>query len=620
MCGIAGIISPDKSVLNYVALKKMADSLAHRGPDGEGLWINKNHRAGLAHRRLSIIDLSGAAAQPMHYMHQYCIVYNGEIYNYIELKKELKKSGYHFDTTSDTEVILAAYDCYKEKCVQYFDGMFSFAIWDEKERTLFAARDRFGEKPFYYYYEKEVFAFASEMKALWAAGIGKSIDNKMVLNYLSLGHVQNPANKSQTFYKNIFSLPPSHYLTFNAESDQLLIENYWDIDKQAQIKISEENAIQSLDELLTTAVSRRLRSDVPIGASLSGGLDSSSIVYYIQKLLAGSSGNLKTFSAIFPGFEKDEHKYIQQVTKAFKLESHYTTPTADSLVKDFEKLCYHQEEPFPSSSIYAQYKVFELAEQQNIKVLLDGQGADETLAGYPKYIHWYLQEMLSRNKFSATTKERHLLHKNNVSFQWGIKNILAAFLPSHASIALEKNEYNKIIHNADITRNFMANINGREWEGIHKPVVTKLNDILYFNTMENGLEELLRYSDRNAMAHGREVRLPFLYHEMVQFIFSLPSKFKINDGYTKSILRKLMDDKLPHNIVWRTDKIGYEPPQKQWMENSQIKDYLHEAKQVLVKENILKPQVLAKKSKPHHAHDADNFDWRYLCVAQMLHK
>ncbi|MEP7165244.1 MAG: asparagine synthase (glutamine-hydrolyzing) [Ferruginibacter sp.] len=620
MCGIAGIISPDRAVLNYVVLKNMAGSLAHRGPDGEGLWINKNHLAGLAHRRLSIIDLSAAAAQPMHYLNQYSIVYNGEIYNYIELKRDLQKSGYHFNTSSDTEVILAAYDCYKERCLQYFDGMFSFAIWDEKEQILFAARDRFGEKPFYYYYEKDIFAFASEMKALWAAGIEKVVENKMILNYISLGYVQNPANKSQTFYKNIFSLPPAHYLTLNVESGHLVIENYWDIDKQAQVKINEEDAIRVFDELFTTSVSRRLRSDVPIGASLSGGLDSSSIVYYIQKLLAANPGNLKTFSAIFPGFEKDEGKYVQQVASTFKLESHTCIPSAEELVKDFEKLCYHQEEPFPSSSIYAQYKVFELAKTQNIKVLLDGQGADEILAGYHKYIHWYLQEMVSRNKFSGATKERQLLHKNNADFHWGIKNMLAAFLPSHASIALEKKEYNKIIHNPDITKQLMGYIKGREWEGIHKPVVTKLNDILYFNTMQSGLEELLRYSDRNAMAHGREVRLPFLYDEMVQFLFSLPSKFKINNGYTKSILRKLMDDKLPHNIVWRTDKIGYEPPQKQWMENPLMKDYLYEAKSKLVKEDILKPQVLAKKARGHHAHDADSFDWRYLCVAQMLHK
>jgi asparagine synthase (glutamine-hydrolysing) len=253
-------------------------------------------------------------------------------------------------------------------------------------------------------------------------------------------------------------------------------------------------------------------------------------------------------------------------------------------------------------------------------VLLDGQGADEVLAGYHKYVHWYLQEMVSRNKFSGAAKERSMLHKNEVEFKWGVKNILAAFLPSHASIALEKKEYNKIIHNPDISKNLMGCVKGREWEGIHKPVVTKLNDILYFNTVQNGLEELLRYSDRNAMAHGREVRLPFLYNEMVQFIFSLPSKFKINKGFTKSVLRKLMNDKLPQNIVWRTDKIGYEPPQKKWMENASMKDYIYEAKSKLVKEDLLKPQVLAKKTKGHHAYDAKNPDWRYLCVAQMLRK
>ena len=458
MCGIAGIISPDRSVLNYPVLKNMADSLAHRGPDGEGLWINKNHTTGFAHRRLSIIDLSADAAQPMHYLQQYSIVYNGEIYNYLELKNDLKKSGYHFNTSGDTEVILAAYDCYKEKCLQYFDGMFAFAIWDESDQTLFAARDRFGEKPFYYYYEKDIFAFGSEMKALWAAGINKILENKMILNYISLGHVQNPANKAQTFYKNISSLPPSHYLTLDIKNNRLKIENYWGIDKQFQVKINEENAVQKLHTLFAISVNRRLRSDVPVGASLSGGLDSSTIVYYIQKLLGRDFGNLKTFSAVFPGFEKDEKKYIQQIVAEFKLESHTTIPYAENLLKEFEKLCYHQEEPFPSASIYAQYKVFELAKNQDIKVLLDGQGADETLAGYHKYLHWYLQEMVSRNKFSGATKERQLLHKNNIEFNWGIKNILATYLPSHASIALEKKEYNKIIHNADITKSLMGHI------------------------------------------------------------------------------------------------------------------------------------------------------------------
>ena len=618
MCGIAGIISSNQFFINLPVLKSMANSLAHRGPDGEGFWMNKKNTVGLAHRRLSIIDLTAAGSQPMHYAGRYSIVFNGEIYNYIELRKDLKKSGYHFVSNSDTEVILAAYDCYKEKCLQYFDGMFSFAIWDEVEQILFAARDRFGEKPFYYYTEKDLFIFGSEMKALWAAGVKKQTESKMLLNYITLGYVQNPADKAQTFFSDIYSLPPSHFLKFNAANRELKIEIYWNIDKQAQIKITEEEAIDKFDKLFSTSVFRRLRSDVPVGASLSGGLDSSSIVYYLKQQLRNVSNQYKTFSAVFPGFKNDESKYIEQVSNRFNLESFTTIPSAIQLIDDFEKLAWHQEEPFPSSSIYAQYKVFELAKKHNVKVLLDGQGADEILAGYHKYVHWYLQEMVSRYKFAGSKKEKLLLQKNSVQFKWNVKNIIAAFLPSHASIALEKKEYLRIIHHTEVSKSLLSNLKGREWEGIHKPVVTKLNDILYFSTMQHGLQELLRYSDRNSMAHGREVRLPFLNAELVQFIFSLPSSYKINNGFTKSILRKLMDDKLPQNIVWRTDKIGYEPPQKQWMENQVMKDYIYEAKNKLVKADILKPQSLQKKTKSLHAHDADNFDWRYLCVAQVL--
>lgn len=618
MCGIAGIISSNRFNLNLPILKNMADSLAHRGPDGEGFWINKKQTVGFSHRRLAILDLTAAGNQPMHYRERYSIVYNGEIYNYIELRKELKKAGYHFVSGTDTEVILAAYDCYKEKCVQYFDGMFSFAIWDEGEQKLFAARDRFGEKPFYYFFNKVLFAFGSEMKALWAAGIRKETEHKMLLNYITLGYVQNPADKAQTFFKNIYSLPAAHYLIFDFEKQKLSIENYWNIDKQLLVKISEEEAIEKLDKLFSASIFKRLRSDVPVGASLSGGLDSSTIIYYLKQQLHNSANQYKTFSAVFPGFENDESKYIEQVSNRFHVENFNTIPSAIQLIDDFEKLAWHQEEPFPSSSIYAQYKVFELAKKHNIKVLLDGQGADEILAGYHKYVHWYLQEMVSRYKFTASKKEKFQLQKNSVNFQWNVKNIIAAFLPSHASIALEKKEYLRIINHGEVSKSLLSNLKGREWEGIHKPVVTKLNDILYFSTMQHGLQELLRYSDRNSMAHGREVRLPFLNAELVQFIFSLPSSFKISNGYTKSILRKLMDDKLPQNIVWRTDKVGYEPPQKQWMENQVMKDYIHEAKSKLIKADILKQQSLHKKNKALPAHDADNFDWRYLCVAQII--
>ncbi len=621
MCGIAGIILHPKGtetikssrILHY--LRKMTDAISHRGPDGEGYWTNQNGFVGFGHRRLSIIDLSNAAAQPMHYVERYTIVYNGEIYNYIELKEELYKKGYRFQTRSDTEVILAAFDHWKEKCVQQLDGMFAFAIWDEKQQTLFAARDRFGEKPFYYYKDEEHFIFASEMKALWAVGVPKETDEKMMLNFITIGHVQNPENKSQTFFEDILSLPPAHYLVLS--NHKIVIKRYWDIDHEFRIDISEKDAMEKFTSLLTTSVKRRLRSDVPIGTSLSGGLDSSTIISIVNNLKS-TNHKVQTFSAVFPGFEKDESEYIRLISDQLKMENIFIKPSVDGFIKDFELLCKHQEEPFSSSSIYAQYKVYELASNHDVKVLLDGQGADETLAGYPRYCHWFLQQLLSRGKFSSLMHEKNSLRKNNVPLKWGIGNVLATYFPPHTAIRLERREFGKIVGHPDISNSFVASMRGREWEGIHKPTVTKLNDILYFNTMNMGLEELLRFADRNSMAHGSEVRLPFLNHELVEFVFSLPANYKIKDGWTKWILRKSMDKRLPDQITWRKDKVGYEPPQQQWLENPVLIEYIREAKKKLVTLGILKKHVLDKKIVALTAYQPNNYDWRYLITAQML--
>jgi asparagine synthase (glutamine-hydrolysing) len=614
MCAIAGILSTSFEPIAEIHLTKMNNALAHRGPDGEGVWGNATKNVLLGHRRLSIIDLSDAAAQPMHYLNRYSITHNGEIYNYLELKELLLEKGYTFTCKNDTEVILAAYDFWKEDCLQYFDGMFAFAIWDEKEQQLFAARDRFGEKPFYYHQTDGYLFFASEMKALWAIGISKSIDEKMLLNYLTLGHVQNGMYKEQTFFNTIYSLPPAHFFLYKPGVQKLAIKRYWQLDKEIKITITAGEAIEKFNALFTASVQKRLRSDVSIGTSLSGGLDSCSIIAVLQALKI----NAKTFSAVFPGFEKDESAYINLLADKFSIDNFKTQPTADGIIQDFEKLCYHQEEPFTSSSIYAQFKVFELAKHHHVKVLLDGQGADETLAGYHKYIHWYLQEAVSRYKPGAVIKEKRALAKNHIPFSWGLKNYFAAFLPIHAAMQLEKKEYKKTIHQLDVNPDFLKSQSGREWEGIHKPVVTKLNDILHFNTTKLGLEELLRYADRNSMAHGKEVRLPFLDHQLVEFIFSVPANLKIHDGWTKFLLRKAMDKKLPDEIVWRKDKIGYEPPQQQWMENKMLQDYIYEAKKKLVAAKILRQNVLDKKVNPKAAHDDNNFDWRYLCAAQII--
>lgn len=621
MCGIAGILSTDVRKVSMERLEVMTTAIQHRGPDGEGFWLNEAGTVALGHRRLSIIDLSEAGRQPMHYLNRYTITYNGEIYNYVEVKERLVKKGFHFISHCDTEVLLAAYACYGKDCLQYFDGMFAFAIWDSEEQTLFCARDRFGEKPFYYHYSQtdNDFVFASEMKSLWAGGVHKKMDNEMLLNYLTLGWVQNPANKQQTFFEDILSLPPAHYLLYRFEKNNepyIEVKSYWDIDKGIiQKDYSGDFLKQHFIDLFTVSAKHRLRSDVPIGSSISGGLDSSSIVATVNKLL-GNARQHKTFSAVFPGFEKDESKQIEEIVKFFKVDNYTVTPTADDFIKDFEKLLYHQEEPFQSSSIYAQYKVYELAKQKGVTVILDGQGADETMAGYSKYYHWYWQERIANCDWKDAKKEIELAKRNGQKVNWGWKNYIAAFLPRLAAGQLRKSYSKKQYNHPDITYDFFSH--NYDKTKFFKPVVTRLNDILYFNTMQFGLEELLRYADRNSMAHSREVRLPFLNYQLVEFLFSVPSSFKIKDGFTKQLLRLSMHELLPGSIVWRKDKIGFEPPQKQWMQDKKVEECIFESRKKLVSKGILKENVLRKPVRPQSAHDSDNFDWRYLCVAQCM--
>src|ERR1700744_974259 len=262
MCGIAGILSADVAKISSERLKKMTTAIAHRGPDGEDNWISASGLAGLGHRRLSIIDLSAAGAQPMHYLDRYTIVHNGEVYNYPELRSLLQSKGYGFHSRTDTEVIVAAYDHFGSTCLQYFDGMFAFAIWDELEKTLFLARDRFGEKPLFFYRDEEQFLFASEMKALWAAGIKKETNRKMLFNFITIGYTQNPSNAFETFFQGIFKLPARSYLLYSAPTGDMKTGVYWDIEIGTRDNFSEANVIDQFNELLSVSVNRRLRSDV----------------------------------------------------------------------------------------------------------------------------------------------------------------------------------------------------------------------------------------------------------------------------------------------------------------------------------------------------------------------
>jgi asparagine synthase (glutamine-hydrolysing) len=614
MCGIAGILSTDPAKITPERLCSMTSALAHRGPDGEGHWLDLTGRIGLGHRRLSIIDLSPAGAQPMSCLGRYFIIHNGEIYNHIELRDFLRSKGYSFYSRTDTEIIPAAYDFYGPDCVRHFDGMFAFALWDRREQTLYLARDRFGEKPLFLYQDGTQLLFASEMKALWAAGIPKIINPPMLFNFITIGYTQNPGDPSETFYKGITKLPARSWLQYHAPSGKKEIRRYWDLRAPEEAQERTETGIQEeFNHLFAASIGRRLRSDVAIGASISGGLDSSAIVAYTLGQ-PNAPKALPTFSAIFPGFEKDESHFIGEIKNHFNLTNYGTTPTAGDLVRDLGRLAAQQEEPFQSTSIYAQYRVYSLAAEKGMKVLLDGQGADELLAGYAKYFTWYWRE-LYRNDPRTLKRELAATSQPDVRETWSWKHRLAAILPGLAGRVQRRSRISRQRANKDLAGDFIQ-ASGNSYYDL--PAVNGLNEILYYNAMTNGLEELLRYADRNSMAHGVEIRLPFLDHRLAEFLFSLPARFKIRDGWTKWLLRTAAESALPAAIVWRKDKIGYEPPQRIWMTDPALLDLISTAKRTLADKGILDRAVLQKKIQPMGAHAAENYDWRYLVTAACL--
>jgi asparagine synthase (glutamine-hydrolysing) len=567
MCGIAGIINLSKDAINRSLLHQMTDVISHRGPDGEGHWLNDKGNLAFGHRRLAIIELSEKGAQPMHYLNKrYTITFNGEIYNYIELKKELIQEGYVFNTGTDTEIILAAFDRKREKCLDDFDGMFAFAIFDAQENVVFCARDRFGEKPFHYSIHKGDFYFGSEIKQLWAAGIPKNIDQEKILNFVNSGEIEKTGETTRTFYSNIKKLDAAHYIIIHLKNPEINPVKYWDIDLTAPKFLgSIEEAAEQFYTLFKESIRLRLRSDVPVGSSLSGGLDSSSIVMLIDQL-KGNEIEQNTFSARFKNFHKDEGNHILKVVESCKnVKVHYTWPEKDYFEDVFDKVVFHQDEPFGSASIVAQYSVMQLAKGQGVTVLLDGQGADEQLAGYLPYYHKYLNHLFYQSK-----------SKYQIEFQ--------KFNEMHPNFEIRDFAHSRTLRMklGELKRKLMLQ---------NSPITNQLSQHLYKDTISGGLQDLLRYADRNSMAHSREVRLPFLSHKLVEFIFSLPDEYKLNNGWTKFVLRKAMATTLPESICWRVDKIGYEPPQSDWLSHPKWqKEIDQSAKFFGLKRNIEKEE------------------------------
>jgi asparagine synthase (glutamine-hydrolysing) len=578
MCGIAGIISLDNRTVDNNLLLKMARALSHRGPDDEQFIVFDTEKArfdlfrrgstsglagniGFAHRRLSIIDLSPDAAQPMSDEKGLVwIIHNGEVFNYLELREELTKIGYVFRTHSDTEVILKAYMEWGQECLNRFNGMWAFVIYDLRENVIFGARDRFGIKPFFYHTSEKYFAFASEIKALlhlpW---IRREPNLTAIKDYLYFSRVDT---SEFSFFTGINSLKPGHY--FHLKRGRFHFQKWWDISKNTHTSIQDEEEIfKRFRNHLLNSVKLRLRSDVPVGTCLSGGMDSASIVSLANPIL--KEGFQRTFSIIQPGHPKDESPYIDRLINHFNVDAQKKAVTGKDLLNDLQKVICSQDEPFTSTSMYAQWKVFELAKNHSVTVTLDGQGADETLAGYPYFKMVYWSELFRKARLSSFVKEVYQDSTTLPKFGLNLLMTFSGFLPHRKTIALAK---------IKDPQYFTYWINKKHFRNIPLPhsrlkniFQSHLNQRLHEVFSHDGLPALLRYADRNSMAHSLESRMPFMDHRLVSFLFSLPPEFKIRNGLSKFIMRKALKDDVPDYILNRHDKVPFLTSEAQWFRN-----------------------------------------------------
>ena len=573
MCGISCIISHKQ--LQSGTLESFTDMVKHRGPDGCGVakytvtdTIERQpdhtdtYFIGLGHRRLSILDLSEAGAQPMTSSDGSCVIsYNGEVYNYIELRKELEEKGIKFKSHCDTEVVLAAYQIWGTECFRRFNGMWSMIILDRVKKEIIISRDRLGIKPLYYYRENGTLAFASEIKQFTTLPDFKKRANKdACIAYLINGYEIPPA----TFWKGVYTFPSANFAKIDLKQNALEItpRKYWDPTDIAVTVPAPFDAIEELSSLFSDSVRLRLRSDVPVGGCLSGGLDSSSIFMDMNKHEPGIE--IAAFSACFDDKFSDEQEFMAEVIKNTNSKHIKVFPGNADFTEEFDNLLNQHDEPIGSASIYAQYRIMKEAGKKRVPVLLDGQGGDELFSGYWQTYFLLMDGCRRKGFYSSLIRDllnaflpggneeliyesmagiREFRKRSNLKFEYEIKkDISADFVNSSAF-------YNKI-----------RGMNPEEYR--------------IYELMNLRLPRLLKWEDRNSMAFSIESRIPFLDVNLIEYVLSIPPTMNMKKGWTKYLFRKAMSKKLPKKICWRKDKKGFETPQEKWMKNGSFHDYL----------------------------------------------
>ncbi len=612
MCGIYGIWNRDGAPVDLARLERATTAIRHRGPDDEGYLLvdTRGGRAVLAagrdttpalnlpslesfagqrfdlafgFRRLAILDLSPAGHQPMAGADgRHWIIFNGEIYNYRELRAELP-AGFH--SQSDTEVILAAYDRWGADCVGRFNGMWAFAIWDAERRELFLSRDRFGIKPLYTVEMGQTFAFASEPKALLAGGlVGFSPSRSAVETYVAAGSLPDPGER-ETFFEGIRSLPAAHSL--RVSTGEMRMDRYWSLPEPSPETGNERKVIDEYRALFVDAIRIHLRSDVPAGTCLSGGLDSSSIVTTVTHLVGqgaqlegGVTSGLQTFSAVYSDDGPwNERRHIDAVLRATGARGWFVEPKSAGLASELRALVWQQDEPLTSTSMFAQWSVMRLAREHGIKVLLDGQGADEVMAGYHSFYAQYLGERAHPRALAEGLREASRIRSvtGHPAYRWLAKEVVRKVL--------------------------------------RRPAMPSLHEALVTAITRDPLPTLLRYEDRNSMAFSIESRVPFLDVRLVEHVFRSGAKLRIRDGWTKWMQREALRGIVPDDVAWRRDKVGFATPERQWMsalgplsreltEASPLCDYLDLAR--------------LRASRNGSADAPARLEWRILCAAVWL--
>ncbi|OIP25420.1 asparagine synthase (glutamine-hydrolyzing) [bacterium CG2_30_37_16] len=594
MCGIAGKAYFNNKEVLVRDIEAMNEKITHRGPDDSGVYISKNKRVGMGHRRLSVIDLSPLGHQPMNYLNRYWISYNGEIYNFQILREKLKKDGYQFKSKTDTEVILALYDKYGKKCLDHLRGMFAFVIFDEKENTIFAARDRVGKKPFKYYLDENVFIFASELKSiLTQKEYIKEPDWTAIHHYLTLQYCPAPL----TGFKGIKKLEPGHYLFLNLNGKKIIKEQYWKLDYSKKMKLTEDEWSRKINGKLEESVKLRMVSDVPLGAFLSGGIDSSAIVGIMSKF---SKTPIKTFSIGFEEKKYNELKYARKIADLFKTD-HTEFIVKPNALEDLRMLAKQYEEPFADSSALPTCYLSKLT-KEHVTVALNGDGGDENFAGYSRYSAFKLSLLYAKlgliNKAMVLPATKMLANNTNNPFFARAHRFSKSASDDYRSRYLE---YIAYFNNEDKESLYTDNFKNQVWpEDTYKIIAEKFNganiknkidQVLYTDFVSYLPDDLLAKIDIASMAVSLECRSPLLDHKFLELTAKVPPELKLS-GLTnkKYIFKKALENFIPNEILYRP-KMGFGVPINTWFRN----DLESFTKQTLLSKKATSRSLFKKK-------------------------